>query len=299
MNKKYFKAIDSLVPRDESVEKVIEVITEAEQSGKEFEMKKTKKYNKFTAIGTIAASLAIVIALGAFFYPKAINESKTSSAVSDAVVKKGFFIKANAVGATGDEAKAEKITSEKFVKIGKFIPTVGFVLSDTEKESMSGLFNYDLRCEGDNIDKITYKIANSAFCIKNGYKPVVSKGKKSTFDKDLGLTVGDEGEYNCWGCYTVDYDNQPDLSKYTNEATDSIKSPIQIIGAVKYKNEPKTSKNSRDNKKWSNYYNSIFKNTVITVTAVFKDGKTQSQNLQLNCNYKSADDITVEAKIIK
>ncbi len=290
MDNKYFKAIDSLMPRDESVEKTIEAITEAEQSGKVIEMKPTKRYKKFTAIGTIAASLAFVLALGAFFYPGAVNTSKTNPADSVGVGQNGFFIKAYAAEATGDEAKAEEITSDEFVKIGKFVPTISFATyggDDDKIDKIGGLFNYDLRCEGDNIDKLTYKIDNSVFCIKNGYKPVISRDGRS--NKNTWLTIGDDGEYNYYYSYTVDYNNQPDLSKYTDDAL----APIQIMGTAD------NGMKADGDVNWSDCYSSIFKDTVITVTATFKDGSTRSQKLQLKCNYNNIHDITVEARIIK
>lgn len=296
MNDKYLKAIDSLVPREESVEKTIEAITKAEQSGKVIEMKTTKKYRKFTAIGAVAASLALVIALGALFYPAAIKKAKNGTLSSSSTAKQnGFFITANAAEATSDEAKPEKITSDKFVKIGKFVPSIGFATYDVGDNGdkfngrMVGLFNYDLRCEGENIDKVTYKIDNSTFCIKNGYKPVIEKDGKNDLFKSYSLNVGETGEYGAYYSYTVDYDNQPDLSKYEED----IKAPLQILGAVNYEEATDSDAN------WSEYYNSIFKDTVITVTATFKDGSKQSQKLQLNCSVKDKDVLIIEAKVIK
>ncbi len=288
MNEKYFKAIDSLVPPKSSVEKMMSAALEAEQSGKVTEMKATRKLKKFSAIGAVAASLALVIALGAFFYPGAINKSK-SNVGSTATKEKGFFMTAYAAEATGDESKAEKITSNKFVEIGKIVPTLGYA---TENQ-MGGFFNYDIRCEGENIEKVTYKIDNSTFCIKNGYKPVIDKDGKNDYYKEC--TLGEEGEYDAYNSYTVNYNNQPDLSKYADE----VLSPIQILGIVNRNNEQETQTKNSDNIKWSDYYNVIFDDTVITVTATFKDGSTQSQKLQLNCNASDESDISVEAKVIE
>lgn len=290
MNEKYYKAIDSLTPRDESVEKTIEAVTRASQSGKVIEMKTRKINKKFAAISAVAASLAIAITCGAFFYPGA-NVTDNNINSSTAAKQNGFFMTAYAATATDDEAKAEKITSDEFVKIGEIVPTVGLVTqSYSEIKQMSGLFNFDLKCEGENIDKVTYKIDNSTFCIKNGYKPVISRDDKSTLDKDMGIIVGEEGEYSCYNSYTVDYDNQPNLSKYA----DDIKSPIQIFGSIKFDNIEKGDKAIIV----SDWKKHVIYNTVITVTATFNDGSTESQKLQLNSNRISDEEIVIEAKVI-
>lgn len=304
MNEKYFKAIDSLIPREKSVEKTIEAITKAERSGKVIEMKATKRYRKFTSIGIAAASLALVIALGAIFYPNAVKTAETKPSSSTVVKQNGFFITANAAEATSDEAAPQKITSHKFVKIGKFTPSVGFVTydvgdnGDNSNNRIAGLFNYNLRCEGDNIDKITYKIDNSTFCIKNGYKPVIDKDGQNDLFKMYGLTVGEKDEYGAYYSYTVDYNNQPDLSKYEDSSNIA---PLQILGAVSEDNERGTTVKTHGNAKWSKYYDSIFKDTVIMVTATFKDGSKQSQKLRLNCKTTDGVDneVYVEAKVIK
>lgn len=290
MNEKYYKAIDSLTPREESVEKTIEAVTQASQSGKVTEMKTRKINKKFAAISAVAASLAIAITCGAFFYPGA-NVTDNNINSSTAAKQNGFFMTAYAAAATDDEARETKITSDEFVKIGEIVPTVGLVTqSYSEIKQMSGLFNFDLKCEGENIDKVTYKIDNSTFCIKNGYKPVISRDDKSTLDKDMGIIVGEEGEYSCYNSYTVDYDNQPNLSKYA----DDIKSPIQIFGSIKFDNIEKGDKAIIV----SDWKKHVIYNTVITVTATFNDGSTESQKLQLNSNRISDEEIVIEAKVI-
>ena len=289
MNKKYYKAIDSLTPHEESVEKVIEAVTRASQSGKVTEMK-TRKFNKkFVSISAVAASLAVIIACGIFFYPGA-NIAKNNLNPSTAAEHNSFFMTAYAAEATTDEAKATEITSDNFVKIGKIVPTLGLITQEySEIESLSGLFNFDLKCQGENIDKVTYKIDNSTFCIKNDYKPVISRNGESNLDKDLDIIVGEYGEYGYYNSYTVDYDNQPNLSKYA----DDISSPIQILGSINYNSE------EDDNKHFtSDWKNHVLENTSITVTATFNDGSTQSQKLQLNCNYISNDETIIEAKLM-
>ncbi|MCH5299582.1 MAG: hypothetical protein J1E96_07460 [Ruminococcus sp.] len=292
MNEKYYKAIDSLTPRDESVKKTIEAVTKASQSGKVIEMKTRKINKKFAAISAVAASLAVIITCGAFFYPGA-NLSENNLSPSTAAKQNGFFMTAYAAEATDDEAKSNKITSDDFVKIGKFVPTICFIMQEnSEIDQMSGLFNFDLKCEGENIDKVTYKIENSTFCIKNNYKPVISRDDKSRLDKEE-IIVGEEGEYSYYNSYTVNYDNQPDLSKYA----DDIKSPIQILGSINYK--LKEGGEARTNTEWKNKISkSVLKDTTITVTATFNDGSTESQKLQLNCNRISDEEIVIEAKVI-
>ena len=296
MNEKYYKAIDSLTPREESVEKTIEAVTMASQSGKVIEMKTRKINKKFAAISAVAASLAVIITCGAFFYPGA-NLSENNLSPSTAAKQNGFFITAYAAEATGDEARAEKITSVDFVQIGKFVPTIGFVTSEyTDNDAtgkMAGLFNFDLKCEGENIDKVTYKIENGTFCIKNDYEPIVSRDDVSTVNKELEIRVGEEGEYSYYNSYTVNYNNQPDLSKYADE----FNSPIQILGSINYKTKKGGEARSKSDLK-DKITESVLEDTTITVTATFNDGSTESQKLQLNCNRISDEEIVIEAKVI-
>ena len=63
MNKKYYSTISSLKPSRKAVDAAVANALRLEKSGKVIEMKPANNKKKLTAIGTIAASLALIIAL--------------------------------------------------------------------------------------------------------------------------------------------------------------------------------------------------------------------------------------------
>lgn len=129
MDKNYFKAIDNLTPSKSALDRAIEA-ARAEQSGKVIPMKTTKK--KFGLIGAIAASLALIITLGAVFFPSSVStdSGETNNDKSENI----FFITANA-------AELENQISDKSV-IGVFAGETGTArLADFDNNDDSDPFD--------------------------------------------------------------------------------------------------------------------------------------------------------------
>ena len=164
MDKNYFKAIDNLTPSQSALDRAIEAARAEQQSGKVIPMKTTKR--KFTLLGAIAASLALIITLGAVFFPSSVptDNNKTKREKNENV----FFITANA-------AELENQLSDKDI-IGAFAGSSGTTrLADFEnknhndpldsgqyyKDGYADLFmKYDmatLSVKGDNIKSISVK----------------------------------------------------------------------------------------------------------------------------------------------
>ena len=87
MDKKLYKeSLDSIRISDEAVEKAIKRLRGADTVAKVNVMKKTAK--KFTAVGALAASIAVILILGTVFFPSVQNQNGAQRA--------GFSIIANA-----------------------------------------------------------------------------------------------------------------------------------------------------------------------------------------------------------
>ena len=162
MDKNYFKAIDNLTPSQSALDRALDA-ARAEQSGKVIPMKTTKR--KFTLLGAIAASLALIITLGAVFFPSSVpTDNKTNNNKNENV----FFITANA-------AELENQLSGKSI-IGAFAGEAGTArLADFDNNDDNDPFDsgqyykdgyadvfilYDISTfsvKGDNIKSISVK----------------------------------------------------------------------------------------------------------------------------------------------
>ena len=104
MDKKLYKeSLDSIRISDEAVEKAIKRLRGADTVAKVNVMKKTAK--KFTAVGALAASIAVILILGTVFFPSVQNQNGAQRA--------GFSIIANA-------AEKETLSKNEFKTIAVF-----------------------------------------------------------------------------------------------------------------------------------------------------------------------------------
>lgn len=186
MNKKYFKGIDNLTPSQSALNRALEAARAEEQSGKVIKMKTTRK--KFTLLGAVAASLALIITLGAVFFPSSVPTDKKAG-------ENTFFITANA-------AELKNQLSDKSV-IGAFEGSAETArLADFDNSNKSDLYDtgqfykdgyadffmlYDmskLSVKGDNIKSVSAK-SNK----KGVYFAVTATG-------DIEKNRTEEGEVN-------------------------------------------------------------------------------------------------------
>lgn len=208
MIREHFKAIDNLNPSDEAVALAVEKAIKAQKSGKVIQMKSNKI--NFKAISALAACMAVIIALGAIFYPYDSGNS--------------FFLTASA--ATKDEA--EPITKDSSVKVGVFQPSAsGFGASVNESQkkvdsaSLDVGVNFNMQCRGQNVEKIKYTAEGAVFGFPfeneadlndSEYGRKCLATNKKIIEKTLyeGKRAYSSGEMSHYTSYTVDYDNQPD-----------------------------------------------------------------------------------------
>ena len=219
----------------------------------------------------------------------------------------GFFIAAYAAEATADEAAV--ITKDKFTPIGKIRPEM--IIEGTMKQSAEGtspnmvgsLLDFNFKCKGENIEKLTYSIDNGSFFLNGnddslfdmkkaeaeGAIPSVKGGKVywHIVNSDVDVTIGsDVGEKDMYSEFSTAYKNQNKIFEYgkTNFA------PVEIVGSF----YNKTEEDMTDKQ----LYEHMINNITVTVKANYKDDTTETKKIRLNCIYVDDYDITITAKIV-
>lgn len=300
----YTQTVNKITVPDELLNSAIENIRNANNSAdKVININKPKTKSKiFRLTGSVAAVLAVIIAFGAVFFPGTSGNSS-------------FVLKANAA----------ELSSETYIKIGNLEQTsngANFSVNDgiIEINNMSGQFNLDFQCIGDNIETITYET-----CFDCGYFVVntddVGFIKYSAADKSYGYS-GSSYSVLAKSC-VFDYSNQPAsrFDKPVPEDGVDASIPLNVLFHVKGTEHQYTA-NINDFGDYSDgynmfgdynegqdavdkyiesiladYLNTNAENFKINVTATFADGTTQTQTLQFRCEY-DGEDTFLTAKIV-
>ena len=316
MDKKLYKeSLDSIRISDEAVEKAIKRLRGADTVAKVNVMKKTAK--KFTAVGALAASIAVILILGTVFFPSVQNQNGAQRA--------GFSIIANA-------AVKETLSKNEFKTIAVFGQNGG----TSSYPELTADFSADLNVEGKDIDTITYTINNGVFGLDTTKDWFVEMNEPEDFFNEWGVYISNDNdwdfpegepyrqhhtEYAGYKSFTVKYDNQPIKPERVDicssvlvlsgirldedeEAAKALKivdnwgdnSPVNI----EYKSEdyPMTEEYIKAQKL---LYSRFFDATTITVTANYKDGHQEKETLQLHVSSDPDSyplPVVVEAKII-
>lgn len=297
MDKKLYKdTIDSIRISDEAVENAIKNLKQPDAVGKVIEMK-NKKHRFIKPVGAVAATLAIIIGAGVIFN---INSMPSEQSTSN-----GFFITANAA------ATDDIITTDEFVTVGDINGLVGAsnAYYNNELYQTMSMYGFDVKCNGENIATVTYSVKNGVFYINKSLDKVAKKeGRiKKLFNYKLE-------NYEYYTSYTVDYDNQPNAK---NE--EFVIPPIMIASGFDFKNSEEIPKSISDFQKnidklesnpddnacasfYEKHENEIFKDTIVTVTATYNDGTTESADMIFNSTYKiknnKYDGMSLNAKLV-
>lgn len=312
----YKQTLDSIRISDEAIEKALANLRENDTVGK-VEMTNTKKH-RFNKIAVLAASMAVVIALGALFVPNVLNKSE-----------RRFTITANAA----------ELNDKDFTTIADFKPDG----ASYGKESYEQQISVDLQVEGKDIETVEYHADNAVFALDSTkdifvkkYEPVDWFNEWHTYisnlsEKELKKRYG-EGEYGnertefeAYKGYMVAYNNQPktDKNSYFKIDTVGLCSGIKAEESTEVANALKTivdEETKRDNinfngsmeeylkrypysEKYINAYKTVYSalydGVTITITAHYKDGSTGTQTIKLKGDYDiNSDQIPVSAKII-
>ena len=292
MDKKLYKdTMDSIRISDEAVENAINNLKQPDAIGKVIEMKNTK-HRFIKPISAVAAALALIICAGAIFNLGSMPEQGTGNS---------FFITANAA-ATDDEAV--KITKE-FTAIGTVSPRVSSyertihnwgdpeIISDLNVEAR---FNFS--CVGDNIETITYKVNNGdtdgVICLYDNNTKIVDYGTRNRWfngESESRIKNGVKSKIYYYDYVTVDYDSQLDLNSdwsrfavYYNPKSDEEKRITNrfLEDFDSFSTNARSMSLKEAKKGIKDFYENVFRDTEIVITATYTDGSKETQTLKLD-----------------
>lgn len=232
-----------------------------------------KKKIRFIPIAAVAASLALVVALGAIFFP--ISKDN-----------KSFVITANAA----------ELNNNSFTTIGE-LPASGWwtKMNFSEGASEHGLdvgtgitngtrSDFMLNVEGKNIEKITFSIENGAIAVPDKNKKLLSSKKAP--DIDYALQNKDRTLYSE---ITTSYDNQinpindnVDIVFYTYENDDELRKIVKDFVEIEEKT-PWVGEINPDKAKecTQKFFEAVIDNCKLEVKVVYNDGTTQTRRVAL------------------
>ena len=80
MLKVFFEPMNKIKPTDNDIERYIQAVHKAKSNNKILKPKPEKRRKKFVLISAVAASLAVIIALGVFLIPKPTVSERSRAA---------------------------------------------------------------------------------------------------------------------------------------------------------------------------------------------------------------------------
>ncbi len=293
MSKNIYKnAMDSIKISDEALEKAV-------LNARNLHIKinksktKSKKIYAIRTTGIIAASLAVVLLLGAVFFP--INPPVVENGVKS--TNHSFILKASAA----------EIGKDIFVKVGNIDLSASGARWQREGNlitniSATGFFNLDIQCEGKNIETVTYTPQRKNFVDDTGhageyllvdemYSGLI---EYKNFTADYYETV--QRLIPASSC-TFDYDNQPQSNKVVNGVDGDFPLLVRFVyndtenkyeaDVEKYLNTDERyahlSEDSRINIPFEEILCESNELGCVDITATFTDGTTITKTLQFKC----------------
>ena len=251
--KTYKNALDKIKASDGFKQETINLLVNNKRENKKF---------RLAPIAAIAASLAVVIALGAVFLP--LSKGNDS-----------FIITANAM----------EINKNSFTTIGE-LPAYGWK-TDVDKSEIYTIADFMLQVKGENIKEVTYSIKNGAFAIPD-------RNKKPITSKEIGanVCVPKREDKSFYSEVTTAYDNQIDA---INDNVEIVFNPAKIDKNVisiaeRWGEIADLSSNAfvyDTNKEIitdyqeaaENFFNTVVKDCTIEVKVKYSDGSTETQKL--------------------
>ncbi|MBR1732084.1 MAG: hypothetical protein IJ725_06595 [Ruminococcus sp.] len=228
MLKDFFKPMDNIKPSENDIERYIEA---AVNKDKITEIKPKKARGKITAISVIAATLALIIALGIVFYPKAVNSKNNAKSdysftlVANAAEIKNKNLGSNVIGAFegGSSYGAYLKGQEGYGKYPDWFQQ--FDLSS-------------LRIEGENIKSVTVSSRNKGIYFNVNVYPKIIEGDINQYSPDKeGIFISKGNRSVCAENYKSEEEynkaRAEEKKKYTdtNSFNNSQYTHKQITGA--------------------------------------------------------------------
>ncbi|MGN0455785.1 MAG: hypothetical protein ACI4F2_02910 [Acutalibacteraceae bacterium] len=275
MKEIYRRALNKTTPSQKAVSKAKALYDSsavtAESTDNITQLKPMRKPRAYK--GVIAASLAVVLSLGAIFGGGLLAAGNTGGTQP----QYGFIITANAA----------EITHEQPASITLDDGAMNYGYGGDFGEPV---FDYNtvfpIKCEGTNIDTITYSISNSAFQIAYlDNSPVLSGTElENTLNVGSHSPKAHNGETTYikqYSSFTLSYDNQ-----------ESDNFAIDIVGLrnlsseehdIMFADDPNVEEEVK-------FFNNLLKDSVIDVAVKFNDGTIQNEKILIGCETKPYTD---------
>lgn len=269
----YTDGINRIKVSDELLNKSIENIRASEVSEEVISFEKAKsKHRWIKPIGALAASLAVVIALGSVgvFH-------------QDESTKNPFVLTVN----------AEELNSEAYVKIGNVTQVGGGAggsynhdTGEFQLTNVGGNFNFNIQCVGENIESVTYSTDSGCLHMIYDYEGIVDYEPLTMQQMIDGVGVS---SYRSWykkvNSCTFAYDRQPYCGPdYIRPDEYEEKHPLCVSFQVK---DPVSATKDEWEQNSTDLFIESFNNSSQTysvdITANYTDGSTLTKTLQFKC----------------
>ncbi|MCR5653938.1 MAG: hypothetical protein K6F88_09110 [Ruminococcus sp.] len=224
-----------------------------------------KKKIRFIPIAAVAASLALVVALGAIFFPTSENNNS-------------FIITANAA----------ELNSNSFTTIGE-LPASNW-RADVDENEIYVIADFALEVKGENIKNVTYTIDNGAFAVPDANDKLTASKKASK-----KVCVPKRENKSFYSEITAKYNNQIDT---TNDNVEIVFNPAKIdkdiiLVAERYGKfadvwvyDTEAEKINNYQKTTEEFFSGAVKDCRIKVQAEYSDGTIETQRLTYNADVK-------------
>lgn len=216
---------------------------------------------------------------------------------------------------------AEVLTDTEFTPIGKLAPQLmitGYPEDDSKNSApyyVGGVLDTDIKCDGSNIEKLTYSISNATFIfdktdstiydIKSSGKKSFRKAggevywdiKKDEYGYHASLNINGKGQggavtddmkkRDLCSEFTVDYKNR---EKVFEDGSGPL-STVAILGG--YCNNSQTAMSEQE------LFENMVNDVTISIKATYTDGTAETKTLRLNCNYINGSSNKISAILEK
>lgn len=294
----YTQAVENVKAPVSLVENTIATLSGAIKESEVVSVKK-KKLTMFSRTAAIAAVLALVVTLGAIFIP-----SSGGGNISHP------FVLTVGAAATVDEATADEITRESYVKIGE-IKNSGDMLhagthghldengnwvitdNDVDVYGVQKEFTLELNCTGKDVESITYTAHNGYLTYNPDYAGLISA---------VALTEEEVAKYDATAFYdnfihasscVFDYNCQPKSSLDFPIEEDTIDGTIPLRMGFNFKFDEgeytiaegynNIYLDSDADEIFMNEFNAHADEFALDVTANFSDGSSTTKTLKFRC----------------
>lgn len=272
MKETYKRALNKTQASQKAKDRAYNLFEEMPDSSKETNITPIKqaKKKRRKSHGVLAASLAFVLSLGAILGTGIISSNNSTSVTPTDGIPNSFILTANAA----------EITSDNSVSVALDDGAMNFSGGGDEGATHIAYNTiFPLKCEGANIDTVTYSISNSAFQIAYLDNSPVVEGTEleSTLNVGSHSPKGHDGQVTYikqYSSFTLDYDNQEsdNFSIDIIGTADLSENDFNVIFGDSYDVEAEVEVTDK-----------LLENTVIDITVKFTDGTTQNEKVSIKC----------------